>query len=835
MREQGRLSSGLSQIKHPGVVVESFLSFARQRAAIMFGVAIGSALVGVLLVSRISFDANILRLLPQRSASVRDFKRFLQDFGSLDHLYVVFDSDESIGEHEDLVDAYVEGLRNAPEIESVDSQLFESGKDWSYLSDRELYLLGEEGAARALERFQSPGLDKEIAHARDLLSMPSADIKALVRQDPLGLLTMLRDRVGREKGFVSFEPTQDGYVAQGGRSRLIIVKPKGAPFDTDFCKALFRRLAEVEAAARRKAAADDPAGGTVTIQAAGAYRVALEAEALIRREGIVNSVGSLVLLLLVVYCVFRTPWVMVYGFAPLALAALLTLGINGTIQKSLSPATSGSAGMLFGLGIDGVVLLYMRYLEERRAGRSADEAVGRISTTASSVVLAQLTTAATFFALLFVDFPTLQDLGSLVGVGIVICCALTLLLLPGFLPRRTVGGAPRRLSAAWLGRFVTRAARPIVWGSIIATAVLGVAATRLRFDTSIEKLQAQTGGAVLEREVAARFSLPSDVLLVLNEGAEIAPLLEVDARLGRALAARAPSVAASGIGFMLPPASVQEKVSGAIVDAGTTPEDARLRIQAAAKGAGFRPDTFDPFLQRVSRLLDPGERITYEGLVSHGLDSIVSRFVVHRDGRYRSVMYLYPQNALDIDGLRRIVNEVDPGLRLTGIPVINGELRRQFFPQFIRGMAIGTAMVAVLIYAVFRTVRHTFLAFVPTVVGFVWSAGLLAIARVELDLFSLFAAVTFVGIAVDYGIYVLYRYLFEPASTMHDVMASTGAAIMIACATALIGFGTLVNSSYGPLHVFGVVSIVTLASCLIVSIVSLPALILELERWFSVR
>ena len=61
--------------------------------------------------------------------------------------------------------------------------------------------------------------------------------------------------------------------------------------------------------------------------------------------------------------------------------------------------------MLFGLGIDGVILLYLRYLEERREGASADQAIRRMSGTASSVVLAQATTAATFLALLFIDFP----------------------------------------------------------------------------------------------------------------------------------------------------------------------------------------------------------------------------------------------------------------------------------------------------------------------------------------------------------------------------------------------------------------------------------------------
>ncbi len=58
-----------------------------------------------------------------------------------------------------------------------------------------------------------------------------------------------------------------------------------------------------------------------------------------------------------------------------------------------------------------------------------------------------------------------------------------------------------------------------------------------------------------------------------------------------------------------------------------------------------------------------------------------------------------------------------------------------------------------------------------------------------------FALVTIVGIAVDYGIYVLYRYTFEQPSRIEDVLRETGAAIAIACATALIGFGTLINSS----------------------------------------
>ena len=509
--------------------LERLLVASQRHATTVFVGAAALALVGGLLVTRVSFDPNVLRLLPRDAPTVQAFERFLTDFGSLDHLYVMFESSDPIGQHGDLVDAFVEALRKAPEIESVDAALFEPGKDWSYLYDRELYLLGPAGAAEALSRLMPPALDREIAHARDLLQTPSTEIKTMVQQDPLGLLTMLANRFARQKGFVAFDPTQEGYVSPDGLARLVIVKPRGAPFDTEFCKVLFRRLAEVERTAR--AAVDDGAGTpAVTVQAAGAYRVSLEAEALIRRESIVSAVGSLVLLLLIVIPLFRTPWMLVYGTVPLGLAAILALGLAGIVRGRLSPATSGSAAMLFGLGIDGIVVLFMRYLEEREAGAAPEAACRRMTGTAFSVVLAQVTTAATFFALLLIDFPTLNDLGGLVGIGVLLSCVFTLVLLPALLARGS-GTHGRALTANWLGDFVAGRSRTIVTAGVIATIGLGIAAAGLRVNMGLERLQARTSGSDLERQVAGRFSLPSDVVLALNEDTSVDRLADVDARV----------------------------------------------------------------------------------------------------------------------------------------------------------------------------------------------------------------------------------------------------------------------------------------------------------------
>ncbi len=129
-------------------LLERLLVASQRHSTTVLVAAAILAVIGGLMITRLSFDANVLRLLPREAPTVRAFERFLTDFGSLDHLYVTFESADPIGQHGDLVEAFVEALRQAPEIESVDSALFEAGKDWTYLYDRELYLLDPSEARR---------------------------------------------------------------------------------------------------------------------------------------------------------------------------------------------------------------------------------------------------------------------------------------------------------------------------------------------------------------------------------------------------------------------------------------------------------------------------------------------------------------------------------------------------------------------------------------------------------------------------------------------------------------------------------------------------------------
>ena len=92
-------------------------------------------------------------------------------------------------------------------------------------------------------------MSRALDRTRDALTVPSAQLKALVREDPLGLSDLLRERFSDESNAVTGASAEDGYVSPDGRNRLLIVKPRRPPFDVDFCRALLNRLDGIERSA----------------------------------------------------------------------------------------------------------------------------------------------------------------------------------------------------------------------------------------------------------------------------------------------------------------------------------------------------------------------------------------------------------------------------------------------------------------------------------------------------------------------------------------------------------------------------------------------------------
>ena len=806
------------------------MSAARARRGLVLTLAAIVALASMVPVLRIRFETDVLQLMPRESGAVDAFETYLERFGSLDALYVYVVAAETgiVEDYRDYVDALVVALRAVPGVRRVDTGLLDDTRDWNYLTDRQLLLLDDASFDEAIARMSPDRVTAQVARARDLLALPSADVKAMVQRDPLGWFELTSARLRGATGLLRLDPSRtDGYVAADGRAQLLVVHPTEPPFDTAYARGLLSRISDAEARARAGFSAQWTADrlGAPRTEVAGGHRTAIETESLMRGEAISNTGWSMIGVLALLYFAFRNVWLVLFGTLPILLGTLVTLAVHQVAGVQLSAAATGASAMLFGLGDDGLVLLFVAYRDRLARGLSPLDAVADLGGVGVSVCLGAFTTAATFLGLWFMSFPSLQQLGIVVGLGMLLTVFFTLTVLVAGLPGRTWVESARDLSMPALGPWVRRHRQAILVSAVVVSLPLAWGLTKLRMDPRLERLRPVTAGMALETRITERFGLANDLYVVMNRGPELEPLLAAHEALDQALAGTS-GVDHVGANVLLPSARVQETRRARLGSLGAFRTELADAVDVAADAQGFVDGTFAPFRERLPRVLDPRQSITLAALGAHGLGDIAGRFV-RRDGAdYVVVSYATAAGPKAFAALRASVS-ARPGLVLTGLPLVNEALAARFPNELARGLGLGAVVVLLLIWLEFRALGPTLLALLPTVCGIIWGLGALGWAGIVLDLFSVFAILMFLGIGVDYGIHLLHPTLGPDGAGLSATLSLVGPALLLAGCTTIVGFGTLMWSAYGPLRSLGFVSVATITAALIASLLVLPAVVVS--------
>ena len=377
--------------------------------------------------------------------------------------------------------------------------------------------------------------------------------------------------------------------------------------------------------------------------------------------------------------------------------------------------------------------------------------------------------------------------------------------------------------AAW----VHQRSRGILAAALVVTVILAVAATGLRINPTLDQLRSVTPGAELLQRIGPMFGLPADVYVVMASGTNLEELLESNERLHADLTRVLPGMTVQAPVALLPSHATQVRRRALVRQAALSASAAGAALSEAEKAEGFAPGSFDPFRERLPALLDPSD-LTYEGYVTHGLADLIGRFVARVDDRWLLATYAFPSSPEEVEALEMLVREGDPTATLTGLPLVNRELANRFLPEFAKGLSIGTVIVVALVFMAFRNWRLSVLSLAPTAVGLVWAAGALALAGIALDLFALFAVVTLVGIGVDYGVHIVHRY--RERGDSRQAVEELSPVILVAAAITLLGYGTLVTSSYPPLRSIGLVSALSIVTLAGASLFVLPAILAVFGR-----
>jgi predicted RND superfamily exporter protein len=799
---------------------------------------------------RLTFDTDILNLIPQKNRQVNEFRKVLKDMGTIDYHIIALQmpAGRDVHDYDSLIEAIGTGYAKSPRIADV-TYKFPNPLDFvDVVLPKMMLLLTPAELEEVAHKLSDDGIRESVARNRALLETPqSMALKQLVQYDPFNLAPIIIKRAQATGGGFSIDTSSGYYLSADHSMLLILAKPKKPAQDVPFGKELIAEGALIEARALSEFQKTADRGTPLPkIIHSGGYMIATGDADLIRYDVIVNVLGSFFGVLALFLYGFRRAASLFYAAAPLAMGLALTFGVAGVFLGTLSQASAGFAALLAGLGIDFITVMYGRYVDERNRGATMHESIRTIMTaTLPGVFVAAITTAGTFFAFLATDFRGMTQLGFLTGVGILLFLLCVMFLLPALIvfSERKEGRAPKLYLHSFGAEHLIdlSIARPkitvAVWTIFIALCAL--AAPRLRFSDNIQDLRAKNNpGVETQSIITKRFGQSFDAMMYVIQGKSMDEVLAKTAAATSDLEplVRDHTIASfQSIATFLPRVEQQQQII-AEMKAGRAdrfnPERIHKTFDAALAANGFRPEAYDDYMKLFLQSLTPERPVSLADLGDNELTKLTTRFVKQADGGWMSVIYVYPIGGSwprEVPPNLLAVADKHPGDILTGVNLVSGTLRRIVRADANRSTIIGFITVFILMFLSFRTLKMTALTFVPFIAGAAGMFGLMGLFNLEFNFMNVFVGLMIIGVATDYAIYMLQRYNEDPANfagTAHE----TGKAILMAALTAIVGYGSFALSHYPGLRSIGYASFFGIGLSGLAAVTLLPAILVMMKR-----
>jgi uncharacterized protein len=797
-----------------------------------------------LLATRLRLDPDVLNLIPRNNREVNEFRELLTETGTLDFHVVVlqFPKGSDPAAYGPLIDRIGEQLRASKNISSATWSVPDPFSVVDKVLPYSMLLLTPQQLDTVAAKLSDEGIRESVARNKALLQTPQSSVmKQVIQIDPFNLLPVYLEKLQRAGGGLKVDLSSGYYVSADHSAAIIIARPERAAQALPFSRAVMDETQQFVATAVKEFKAANPGTALPSIGYTGGYAIAAADEKIIRRDMTINSITSMLGVLLLYLYAYRRPSALLYAAVPMTSAIIITFGIGALAFGTLSAASTGFAALLAGLGVDFLTVLYERYVDERNSGADVTAAVRTLMRHGlPGVIVGALTTAATFYAFLATDFRGMTELGFLTGSGIMVFLLCVIFVFPAVLilvERRRAGKRQLYVHAFGSGRVVRASlARPrlviIAW--VIVVAITGIAATRVRFSDNLQNLRAKGNvGIALQDVVTEKFGQSFEFMMYGVRGKTAAEAIaKTEAAMPdlEAIAKKRVIGSFESISTFLPSEAQQQRVI-ARLEAGENGEFSFARIEQTLRAAleehGFRATAYDRLLPLYQQALAAREPITMDTLQRLGLAESVQRFMKKTPDGWMSIVYVYPTTGtwprFLPDELQEFRRQHPEGV-LTGVNLVSQTLRTITRNDAIRASALGFVLVFGLLWIGFRSFLRASFVWVPFIAGGTCMLGFMGTFGLEFNFMNIFVGLMLIGTATDYAVYMLERYDESPEDFPRTA-AETGRAVVLAALMSIVGFASFAISHYPGVRSIGVASVVGIALSCLASITLLPALL----------
>ena len=765
------------------------------RRKILYGVTLLFVLLGALAMAFTDIHEDIQFMIPDRDAAVGEEFSLLQDSPFAKKVVINLRGEADLGRLMAAADALA-GSMKPPYFTRVSTgpgNLF-GAEFFSWMLSAIPSLLSDDNFEKLATKVEPEQIRERMrAMYQELITPEGWMKKELFRNDPLNLSGLLFEQLRFANLLSGMRIENQHFVSQDRKNVLIIAE---TPINGTDSRGSAELMSQLDGLIK----ASVPQPMEAFVMAAHRY-TATNANAVKQDVFVVMCTSFLGIVLII--ALFLLSWAGMFVLL-VPVLALSVAGIVGLFYDHFSAITIGFGSVLLGVTIDFAVHVYFALPDdESKKAAVLDEVT-------IPIVFGALTTVACFVVLLFSPLPGLRQVSSFSIVGICAALLISLITFPHF-----IGVSSRRgvfQKQAWKTRPQKSGIIIIIFWSCLILACIWKA-QGITFDGDMRSLNLTTPDLKADEAYFQKTWGGGGTAMLFAEGLDLDQALEVNDRLFGQLTSRLPADQIVSISPLLPSASSQRLRQARWQDFWSLERVAQLKALMEQEGAdaGFSLDAFTPFFDGIHQ---QSPIVTADLLRAKGLGDMIDGMIVQKKGVVR-VLTLVPDNA-QVSGLYQSDLKNIHGVRFVSQTHFGDHLSH-LMGKDLYWMILGAVVLNfALLYLLYRNFINSLLAMVPGVTGIFVVMGFMGWKGIPLNIFHILSAILIVGLAVDYGIFIVCKLT---GGHTHE----TEKAVMVSGLTTMAGFGARYRR-HPAMHAIGIAVMLGVGAAIPATLFVIPAL-----------
>jgi predicted exporter len=669
-------------------------------------------------------------------------------------------------------------------------------RDREYLFQHR-YLLSDRVTAARFSAGLRAAIEETI---EDLASPAGLMLKSLLPSDPTGEMLHIIEQLERTPS----PPTSEGvWVSPGGGRALMVAQTAAAGSDTDAQQRAIEAIRAAFRAAVRESSVSGAKPLQLTLSGPGVFAVAARAK--IEHAAVRLSIISSILVVTLLFAVYRSLPALALGLAPVASGAVIGIAAVALGFGAVHGVTLGFGITLIGESVDYSIYFFV---QSRRPRQNEAATLSWQRAWWPTIRLGMLTSVCGFASLLPSGFPGLAQLGLYSISGLIAAALVTRHVLPALLPGGFVihDVTPVGFRIARLLNRARQLRGPYLAASSVALAALALAVLHRHQDTlwnrelaALSPISAedQNTDAQLRSDLGA-----ADVRdLVIVSGPTLDSALRGAERAAQTLEALAD---AKVIGGFDSPANYLPSVATQEARRSSLPSTTQLRdnLRQATAGLGLESERLQPFLRDVeaARHAPP---LTAQDLQGTSIRAGFDALILHQRDRWNALLPLHaadPAQPIDTARVRAALEAADlKEAQVLDLKQESDALYASYLSEAIHLSAAGVLAILVLLLIALRSPLRVARVLAPLMLAVLVVAAGLSFCGVQLTILHLVGMLLIVAVGSNYALF------FDRQTSVHQAGGEslTLASLVIANASTVIGFGLLSFSQVPVLVALG--------------------------------